>query len=250
MTFSDSDLRAFLAGDLSSEKTRKIEEVMMTDQALQRRIMNLDTVALEVREAMKKIPCVERLNHIEKNLPPASTKPRYTRGLRIAASLAVGIVFGWMGSDYLQEEPSVGWRNEVASYQALYVDETIAKLDNGAEVIANQFKLASDTLGLDLQQEALMHIDALTLTRAQILGFKGRPLIQVVFKSETGTPIALCIIKSIKPSKNTKLALKEIKGMASAAWSAQEYEFFLIGGQNERDIEKWATGFKSVYAQS
>jgi hypothetical protein len=250
MSFRDSELKEFLAGDTSAEKTHAIEAAMISDQALERRIMALDFVALEVREVMEKIPCAERVAQIEKILTPVPTKQNSVWGMRIAASLAAGIVVGWLGSDFLREDPNTGWRAEVASYQALYTAETVARLDLDPEVVATQFKLASDALGMDLYQEELAQIDALTLGRAQVLGFKGRPLIQIVFKSETGAPIALCIIKSTKPSDGTKLALQEMKGLASAAWAGGEHEFFLIGGQNAQEIEEWATSFKGVFSQT
>jgi anti-sigma factor RsiW len=250
MSFSDRELKEFLAGETSPEKTHEIETVMMSDQALERRIMALDAYAPLVRDVMGEIPCAERVTNIEKNLTPVMPKPKSVWGMRIAASLAAGIVVGWLGSEVLREDPSAGWRVEVASYQALYVAETVAWLNSDPQALTKQFKKASDALGLDLYQEDVAQIDTLSLGRAQILGFKGRPLIQIVFKTETGVPIALCIIKSKKPSEGTKLALQEMKGMASAAWNGPEHEFFLIGGQNTQEIEQWATRFKGVFSQT
>jgi anti-sigma factor RsiW len=250
MSFSDRELKDFLAGDTSPEKTHEIEAAMMSDQAVERRIMTLDSIAPLVRDVMVGIPSAERLEKIEKSLTPVAPKQKPVWGMRIAASLAVGIFVGWLGSESLRKDPSVGWRAEVASYQSLYVAETVAWLNSDAEAITKQFKKASDALGLDLHQEALAQVDALTLGRAQVLGFKGRPLIQIVFKSETGEPIALCIIKSKQTSESTKLALQEMKGMASAAWNGEEHEFFLIGGQNAQEIEQWATRFKGVFSQT
>lgn len=249
MSFRESELRAFLAGDASPAKTQEIEAAMMSDHALERRIMALDRFAPQVREVMGQIPGSERVERIEKALPNVQATRRGFLGSSIAASIAVGVTVGWLANGYFYKESS-GWRVEAASYQALYVAETVAHLDQDPVVVANQFKRASTALGISLPQEALAKVDALTLARAQVLGFEGKPLIQIVFKSETGAPIALCIMGKDKASNASQIETYKMNGLASASWADQGYEFFLIGGKNDTSIEKWAHDFKDVFAHS
>jgi len=246
MSFTDRELKAYLAGDASQPLEQSIETALSSDPELERRLMALDNVAAFVRDTLKIIPSAARLETLLQTPKPTRAKSGQFRGISIAASILAGIVLGWSGKDYAVDKQST-WRMEVASYQALYTPQTIAHLDRDPVNLSNQFKRASTALKLDLPQEKLAEIEALTLFRAQVLGFQGHPLIQIVYQSETGAPIALCIIAKDTAPEQTQITYARMQGLASATWANDKYEFFLIGGQDETHIQNWANRFKSVF---
>ena len=246
MSFTDCELRTYLVGDASRPLEQNIETALSSDPELERRLMALDNVAASVRGTLKIIPSAARLETLLQTPKPTRVKSGSFWGVSIAASILAGIILGWSGKDYvIDDQPT--WQMEVASYQALYIPQTIAHLDRDPVNLSSQFKRASTALKLDLPQEKLAEIEALTLFRAQVLGFQGQPLIQIVYQSETGAPIALCIIAKDTQSKQTQITYARMEGLASATWANDEYEFFLIGGQDETHIQSWANRFKSVF---
>lgn len=216
MGYSDADLKNYLAGDASDALSQDIETALGSDPELEQRLMALDVYAPAVRDVMKTIPSAARLETLMPKVPETRVKPRwFMMASSIAASVVLGVALGWSGKGYFPTD-KVTWKMEVASYQALYVPETVAHLDLDPEKVIRQFKRASGALGLELPQGKLAGIEALTLSRAQVLGFKGRPLIQIVYKSTNGAPIALCIIAKKSQSAQTQISYAEMRGLASA----------------------------------
>ena len=246
MSFTDNELKIYLAGDASQLLDRNIETALSSDPALERRLMALDSVADSVRDTLKILPSAARLETLLQTTKSPRAKSGSIWGVSLAASILAGIVLGWSGKDYVSINPPT-WQMEVASYQALYTPRTIAHLDRDPVKLSSQFKRASAALGLGLPQEKLAKIEALTLSRAQVLGFQGQPLIQIVYQSETGTPIALCIIAKGTQTKENQIIYAQMQGLASATWANNAYEFFLIGGQDETHIQNWANRFKLVF---
>lgn len=241
MTYNDEILRDFLNGELPEAKSREIEAAMNADEDLQRRVMSLDPIAPIVRESLSGFPIAEKTQPLvdlieatEKTQPSAWRMP-----LSLAASLALGL---FIGSSFLAPEPAQGWRMEVARYQALYVNDTIAYANTTPAELTAQFSRASKALGTQLKAETFQSISGLKLKRAQVLGIKGDPLIQIVFEAANGDPIALCLTKHGRPAEGTEV----LQGLASQSWSNDGVNFILIGGTETDQIASLAASVQSV----
>jgi hypothetical protein len=81
--------------------------------------------------------------------------------------------------------------------------------------------------------------------RSQILGFEGRPLMQVAYLSRVGSPVVLCIMRS---DATAALGVKTdvMQGMAAATWRKGNYEYLLIGGHDKALIERAANTFAAA----
>ncbi|MEM6497536.1 MAG: hypothetical protein AAF709_12510, partial [Pseudomonadota bacterium] len=151
---------------------------------------------------------------------------------------AVGIMLGRIVS--LPNQPI--WQDYAAKYHALYVSETLARVPNNSKSLDGALARAQDALQHKFNKKTLSSVPGLDLKRSQILGFEGRPLIQLAFLSKSGAPIALCIIKKSGGTKSLPIVSK-MEGLAAASWSKEGYEYLLIGGRDEALIRDAAAAF-------
>lgn len=246
MTYSDETLTDYLNGTASAEDAAGIEAALETDQALERRLMALDTAFAGVADVFKGIPGTERLERLRADLPVETARPaRWQGGAAIAASLALGVL---VGSQFLpsQKSQAADWHLEVARYTALYVPETVAFLDAETDNLTVELGRASDALGLDLDLGTLAEVGDLTLRRAQILGFEGQPLIQLAYTDAAGAPFALCIMPDAKGTKGAQ----QLAGLATHAWGSGSHGFILVGGTSQDTINGLADQFQAKPLQA
>mmetsp|Transcript_23030 Transcript_23030/g.39043 ORF Transcript_23030/g.39043 Transcript_23030/m.39043 type:complete len:190 (+) Transcript_23030:34-603(+) len=157
-------------------------------------------------------------------------------GVGLAAGLAVAAFTG-LGTP--PPEPARGWVSFVASYQALYTTATLADAaPTSAEAFA-QLATVSRAVGLDLT--GLPAASGLTFKRAQVLGFKGKPLVQIAFLRDDGTPVALCILPAGPDAKPVNMGAAE--GLGLARWNTPGHGFLLIGGTDTTPLEAEAETF-------
>ena len=241
MTYSDDTLRQFLDGVLDQAKTKEIETAMLSDADLERRIMGLDDLAASVKAVMESLPSEARLAE----LAPAVSAPP-TRQSRpwamLAAACAVGVFIG-IGSSWFNADAAPDWRVEVAHYQALYTPETINAINLAPGEAEAQVGRAAAQIGANVPVVELAAHDGLELRRAQVLGFEGAPLAQIVFAHSSGTPVALCLIRT---GGKEQLAMGERLNMASADWAVDGIEYLLIGDISAADMAAHATRIRDL----
>ncbi|WP_415401353.1 anti-sigma factor family protein [Tateyamaria sp. SN3-11] len=242
--FTDEDLTAFLDGEADDALRAEIEAALETDAALGERVASLDIplvpIAVAYDALLATAPPMPDLPEVAVAPPPAT---RFgwgwgigTFGTGLAAGLAVALFTG-----FGTPEPAPrGWISFVASYQALYTTATLS-IDNPSPAEATmQLAAVSDALDLDLS--ALPQAQGLTFKRAQVLGFRGKPLVQIAFLRDDGTPVALCIIPSGPDEK--PLDMGEAEGLDIARWNTPGYGFLLIGGTDADPLAQEAETFR------
>lgn len=228
--FTDEQLTAYLDGEAEVELCALIDAALETDAHLGERLAGLDIPIAAIAQAyellLDQAPAMP-------TLPVQSLVPNRTGfgiwgsigvfGTGIAAGLAMAVFTGFG----VQAPTEPGWKAVVASYQSLYSFDTLAGKSIDATEAQLQLAHVSQVLGADLTQ--LPQVNGLTFKRAQILGFKGKPLIQLAFARADGTPVALCII-NVNDKDNNPINSEEMFGMASASWNIDGIAYLLIGG--------------------
>lgn len=247
MHISDDELREYLEGRAEAEVALRIETAMQSDVALERRLMALDDVGAGVRRDMRATPDDARIARIAQasGLSPGAAKAKERRALprlALVASLLLGLGLGWSGA--LFSAPAGDWRVEVAHYQALYTEHTLAGARFDAPEIAAQLARASEKVGAVLPAEALSELAGMELLRAQVLGFDNHPLAQIVYRGESGAPVALCLLRT--GAANADIEVSELRGMAAASWSSGGVEYLLIGGDDQGWITNRAEQIRST----
>ncbi|MEL6882870.1 MAG: hypothetical protein AAFP87_00070 [Pseudomonadota bacterium] len=248
--FSDEDLTAFLDGEADDTLTADIADQLERDPDLADRLAALD---------IPLVPLAEAYNALLAEAPPMPELPEMTRpadpvrrtgwgwgvggfATGIAAGLAVAAFVGFGAPP---PAPAPSWAAFVASYQSLYTEATLRDVDPTPAETQAQLAAVSASLGLDVTD--LPNADGLNFKRAQVLNFRGKPLVQIAYLRNDGTPVALCIIPAGPDEK--PLNMGQAQGMDVARWNTPGYGFLLIGGADPAPLaaeadtfRKWSVG--------
>lgn len=236
MKFSDETLLAYLEGSLDEDQCRAIEAAVEEDVTLEERLMSLDPFAPVVQQVFEGLPA--DTPHVD--LPemvaasPVRSSGGYLRLIGVAAATAIAAV----ALTFWATRPvEPGWAEQAAIYQSLYVPETIASLNSSPQSLDAQFEMAEEKLGRSLNRDALEALPGLELKRAQILSFKGKPLVQIVFADAQGEPFAFCVIRQgpAAPNKDVKQAV--LSGLATATWAQDGYGYMLLGSNPQTNLD-------------
>ncbi|MEM1383805.1 MAG: hypothetical protein AAF713_19960 [Pseudomonadota bacterium] len=261
MTYSDDTLRAFLDGTLPAEARQEVEAAFAADRELERRAMSLDLAAAPVAAAFAGMPGEARLAtlaaFVEGSSSAAGSRGVGWQGVlaTCGAGLGVGIAAGVLiGSGAFStatdaergaapDDPARDWRLAVAEYQALYVPETVAHLHPDTARLSEELDRAAAKISLALRLEPLAEVASLTLRRAQVLGYDGRPLIQLVYTDNAGQPYALCILRGGTAPEGAMT----LRGQGSHLWRSGEHQFLLIGSAEASELAGAADAFRAVF---
>ncbi|MCF6321979.1 MAG: hypothetical protein L3J32_09455 [Rhizobiaceae bacterium] len=241
--FSDEELTAFLDGEFDHARADEIREAVANNFDIQARLKALALDKSEINSAF------EQLLDAAPQMPelPQSDAARHsvssyrTMGL-VAAFSFVFLIGGLFAGYFAGQNEEENWREFVATYQALYINATLASIDQDAEAASAELEVVSKATGKTIELAQMVEQTQLDYKRAQILGFEGRPLMQLTFLSKLGEPIALCIIRS-KDSENSDIVVSDMRGMLAASWAKDGYEYLLIGGRDATLIESAAKEF-------
>ena len=132
---------------------------------------------------------------------------------------------------------TIGWMAVAANYQVLYTKQTLDVPSPDTDVSAQMVAEVSQLIGRDLT--AALKVDGLTFKRAQVLGFKGRPLIQIAYVNELGEPFALCVI-AMKDVADQPAKVRAFSGLSAAHWKRDGFGYLLIGGKDNAAVADWA----------
>jgi len=232
MTFSDPQLKAYLAGDLSADLAATLDAQLAHDDTLEARLLALDRgQSTAIRAAFDGVPDAARLEPIEAVInnaaAPVQTNRNWGKLLPFAAVLVVG-AFMLGGLSQNPTSPASTWREQVAIYQALYVTETLSSIEPDSASLAVQLDRGASALGRPLDVAAVGDLDGLDLLRAQVLGFDGVPLVQLAYLSETGAPVALCAVK-LPADLDEGIRSEVLAGLPSVTWSDGTYSYMIVG---------------------
>lgn len=232
MTFSDETLSAYLEGTLDETQSRAIEAAVEHDTELERRLMALDPLAPVIQDVFEKIPAdVPKID-----LPEPKAQNSNSSVLRLVAVAASTAIAAFAITFWATRPAELGWVQRAAIYQSLYVPETIAPLDNSQVSLDQQFEMAEAELGRSLNRETLEALPGLELKRAQVLSFKGKPLIQIVFADEQGQPFAFCVIRQGPNAPPAEIKHAVLSGLATATWAQDGYGYMLLGSSAQADL--------------
>jgi len=238
MTFSDEHITAYLDGELEAGQNAAFEALRAASPDFARRVAALELDIEAVQAGFAPLLAEAPVFAASERAP----RRTWVWGSAVAAVavLAVGLAYG-----PLAPPRAAPWQMEVAHYQALYVPETISVITPDPARLQGELARAEGLLGLKLDQAALSNVPGLTLLRAQVLGFEGRNLIQIVYATEAGIPVAFCILGG-EAGGVSETKLIRLLGMDTALWQGAERGFMIIGGQDSALIAESARYLREV----
>lgn len=231
MTFDRTTLLAYHAGTCPQDVALAIEAQLATDDTLAERLMALDPAAEMVAAAFAATQ--------PPRAPTLQAPAPYWRPAALAASAALAAVAVW---NVMPSQVS-DWHQQVAEYQVLYTPQTIAMIEPSYSELADQFIVLRTALAIGFDADAMSNIEGLDLLRAQLLGFEGAPLGQIVFADAQGRPIALCLMQGAgEPTQE----VAELAGLNTVSWGTSTHQFILVGNVPDADLQTWAAAMQGA----
>ena len=236
----DEELTAYLDGEADETLRTQIEEALASDPDLQSRLSDLrvdrDALLAGFDALLDEAPAAPAVL----SQPTAKARPEWRIGpVALAASVVVCLFVGGLTGFNLGGRGEQTWRDFAAAYHALYVEETLASVSVSEAAVGTEFSRVEQALGKTLDIELLTTLDRMDYKRAQVLGFEGRPLVQLAFLSKQREPIALCIIRS-DGAPDRPLESERMLGMSAVKWTKDGYGYLLVGGSNDVLLEEAA----------
>ncbi len=243
--FSNEELTAYLDDEIGPAERRRINAALEVNTNLKVQLdsLKIDRAMLKADfdDLMQSAPRynVNHVTTIEVVQIPTDNR------LKFAVVGALCAMMAWVAATGLFRAPPITWQEKAAIYHSLYVNRTISDVVTNPASAQVELERATKALGKDIFLANLNRIPEFEYKRSQILGFEGRPLLQVAFLSRIGSPIVLCIMRGdIVAAKGIKTDV--IQGMAAATWSKGAYEYLLIGGSDKELIARAANTFAAV----
>ena len=134
------------------------------------------------------------------------------------------------------------WVAAAASYQQLYSRDTLANIEADPALVAKTTAQIRDDDGLAIRIPDLSAY-GLTFKRVQRLRFNDKPLVQIVYLPERGAPVALCVMKEVKPDART--ATQQVASMTVVTWRQSELGYALIGPRDGIDLNALSTSIST-----
>ena len=258
MNIDEVTLRAFVDGELSPNERERVEALIAHNDEARRQVEALRASSLPFRAAFDAIASPPMPDGLAKQLsalsavahagaPSELQLPRrhwlYKAsgiGLGLAATFTAGVLVRpalLLNSD---EDKAFGpWVQAIASYQSLYVRETLGRGADSAESVSkvlNSFRLlasANATKGLSPPANGFASLVVpdlssvgLSFRRAQLLGFGEQPLMQMAYLPAEGKPAALCVLPLENRKDSTPLA-RRMDSLSIVAWQKQGMSYVL-----------------------
>ena len=245
---SDAELVAYLDGELSPSDSVRIGQQIAADRQLGER---LDLLIKGVRPfgdafgpLLREAP-TERLEEMLSTIVDKDTGTRrrfpqvLSRHWAGAVAAAIGLMVAGAALDRLSVaaggravtsataagDASDDWRRAVAQYLSFYTRDTLATVPAAGEMQMETLTALGARLGLDLTT-APVDLPGLTLMRAEIFEYDGRPLGFLAYLDPQSGPMALCMVAG---SHDDALAVEHFNGLNAVHWSADNHDFMLIG---------------------
>lgn len=223
---SDEDLTAYLDGEASSDLKARIKAANTSGSDVRARLAALNISGLNLADVLDP----ETLNSpaLPKDLGNSGSRGSHALlfPLAMAASFAIGIGLTVALRPAPSADMSPDWVTAIASYQALYVTETLSGAKQESAITAQKLSTANALLGVDLAPA--QSLGDLSLRRVQMLGFGGTPLIQMAYLDQAGTPFAFCITKTNEADREARAETRF--DLATASWVRNGIGYVLIGG--------------------
>lgn len=224
---TDETLVAFLDRELSPEDAAVVTEELSKSPELNERLSALDAPVSDLREGASGL--IAMAPDFPEHLI-AKTPTDWMRAVGMFAILAIGL--GAAFTFWPRSEQN--WIKAVANYQSLYVTQTLERSEPIDQRQTTLLGLSED-IGLDLS--ALVDIKDVDYRRAQLLGFEGKPLVQVAYL-DNQVPIAICITFVEGPDQSPEVGT--YFGLSAVSWQKEGRGFLVIGGQDNGLLQQIA----------
>ncbi|AOK06240.1 anti-sigma factor [Burkholderia sp. AU28942] len=125
------------------------------------------------------------------------------------------------------------WIMAAVNYQRLYTRDTVAFDSANVAAAAHMLDTIRRDDGLGIRIPDLRPA-GLAFKRIQRLNFNRKPLVQIVYLPDKGSPVALCVMKDERP--DTVLDRQQVGNMDVATWRRSGVAYALIAARGDADL--------------
>lgn len=245
MIIDETTLRAYVDGELSPQERARIEAVVSNNEDVRMQVQALQASCLPYRAAFESLQTAA--------IPPALTRqidalsavahyPNMARmprrawlrltagsGMGLAAAFTTGLFFKASWFFETDEDKMFGpWVHAIASYQALYVRETVDKTPESFENLTKVLAGFRSQLLAPMQALSVPDLSTagLSFKRAQLLGYGDRPLLQIAYLPVSGKPTALCVLP-LPGAPDKPASARRMENLTIVTWHRQGLAFVL-----------------------
>lgn len=276
MTPDDSKLIAYVDGELDAADSAGVEQALAASPDLRESVDLLRASRLPYRDAFatQKLPPLpdalqRQIEAMASAAQPADSDAptqhpahreaprRYAAPLRLAAAFVAGaIVSGsvlhfmpgaspltnYLAGHELASNEATPWIRAAVDYQRLYTRDTVADVEPDLAASAKTADAIRQVDRLPLRVPNL-HDAGLDFKAIARLRFNDRPLVQIVYLPRHGAPVALCVMKDIRPDQ--QVAQQQLNGMTVVSWRQNELAYALIATPGTADLQAVAHRIES-----
>lgn len=277
---NDELLVAYADGQLAKDQSKAVERVLEEDQFAAQRVEALRAANAHLETQFEAMLAGEPIPGVTADLATGSAKARPgVRGLLGRAVLLAWVGFGGLlggtAAGYIYHDqilpkqlkiiqlpappplpapdpiiirvtpPPPNWQDAAAQSYALLSRESFS-LGEGAQsnrdLVGFQFGKALDA---DFAIPDLTSAN-FTFVRGQLLQRDGKPLAQISYLPETGSPVVLFALAG--KTKKLALEIKQVEGSTVAVWATESLSFLLAGNFPETQLRILAQTIQSQQA--
>ncbi|WP_118182535.1 anti-sigma factor family protein [Paraburkholderia phosphatilytica] len=280
MTPDDSKLIAYVDGELDAADSAGVEQALAASPDLRESVDLLRASRLPYREAFaaQKLPPLpdalqRQIEAMASAAQPADSDAptqhpahreaprRYAAPLRLAAAFVAGAIVSGsvlhfvpgaspftgnlannLAGNELASNEATPWIRAAVDYQRLYTRDTVADVEPNLAASAKTADAIREVDHLPLRVPDL-HDAGLDFKAIARLRFNDRPLVQIVYLPQRGAPVALCVMKDIRPDQ--QVAQQQLNGMTVVSWRQNELAYALIATPGTADLQAVARRIES-----
>lgn len=256
MNLKLEELREWVDGETDAERSGVIADAVSNSADLQDLVESLEVSRLPYREAYDAAPYPDMPDGLRQNVDAmlASSGEAQVKRNRFpiplaAAGLLIAAMAGYLFGTFKDQNGTVdpgtfastntstntfeSFAQAVASYQALYVRETLeGTVNNNVQAVAARLLEEAD---LKLQVPDLTG-HGFEFVRAQQLSYNSQPLVQLVYLGDTGLPLAFCFMA--EDGGASDLVLARHHGLQTAEWSGADKRFVIVSDTDNAQLEE------------
>jgi len=240
MAIDDTDLLAYVDGELPPERRAEVEAEVASSAELAQRLRAMRASALPYAAAFdaQAIPPVpDELRRRIRELTSRDSRRhagRYWAWPKLAGAFAAGVLCCAVALRLLAPgTPTVSaaaqvapWIQAVADYQQLYSRATLTHVSEDPQL---SMRIINDLQEADGLRVAVPDLRSagLSFKRVQRLSFNQQPVVQIVYLPERGEPIALCITRDARADQTPHA--QQIGALGTVAWRQGNLGYVLLG---------------------
>jgi anti-sigma factor RsiW len=238
MTIDETTLRAYVDAELSLSERERVDAALAHSAELRLQLEAMKASCLPYQAAFDAQPLPALPSALQKQLAAMSavavtSAPRrrwlsgaggiFAGGMALAASFAAGLAIRPALFDQKPIDDVADWVKAVASYQALYVRDTVERVqenETNAKRVITEFERQTNGVLLvpDLSK------DGFEFKRIQRLAFSEQALVQMAYLPKQGKPAALCVMK-FKGASTIAPSARRLENLSIVTWTRDKMSY-------------------------